>query len=220
MRADLHVHSEHSGDNRQTVETIIHVCRDRGIKVVAVADHNSLSGTFQAMRIASDDTIVVPAIEITTEEGHVLAYNVTEEVPRDLSVAETIDIIRSQGGIAVAPHPFRRRTGLGAAVVMVNRFDAIEGMNARSTAKGNAKAVELANSLHLPMTGGSDAHRPENVGRGVTIVADDCIDADGVLKCVLEHRSSVEGKSRGRRQSIGYATKVVGGWTRRGFRRI
>ncbi len=220
MRADLHVHSRHSGDNHQSVKGIIEACKRAGILAVAVADHNSMAGTREAMRLAHDDLIVIPAMEVTTEEGHVVAYNISEEVKRGLPVAEAIDRIHSQGGMAVAAHPYRMRTGLGEDVVRANRFDAIEGMNARSTSKGNARAVELADSLGLPITGGSDAHHADNIGRGVTIIRVDCSDVDDVMRSIREHRTTVEGSSRGKKQSIAYATKVVGSWAGRGFRKI
>jgi predicted metal-dependent phosphoesterase TrpH len=187
---------------------------------VAIADHNSIAGTEEARRVAHEGLILVPAMEITTEEGHILAYNISEKVDRDLSVAETIDRVHAQGGMAVAAHPYRLRTGIGENVVRDNKFDAVEGMNARSTSKGNRKAVELADSLGLPITGGSDAHRVENIGRGVTIVPADCSDVDELLKSIRDHQTTVEGKSRGRKQSIAYATKVVGNWAGRGFKKI
>ncbi|MDD1770510.1 MAG: CehA/McbA family metallohydrolase [Methanomassiliicoccales archaeon] len=220
MKADLHVHSRHSEDNRQSVKGIVEACRRLGIRAVAIADHNSLSGSREAMKLAPEGLIVVPAMEVTTEDGHMLAYDIADEIERGLSVAETIDRIHSQGGMAVAAHPYRMRTGLGEDVIKANRFDAIEGMNARSTSKGNAKAVDLADSLGLPITGGSDAHRAENVGRGLTIISVDCSDADDVIRSVRENRSSVEGRSRGRKQSIAFATKVMGNWAGRGFRKI
>jgi len=220
MKADLHVHSRHSEDNHQSVKGVIEACRHLGIGAVAIADHNSLAGSREARKLAPEGLIVVPAMEVTTEDGHVLAYNITEEVKRGLSVADTIDRIRSQGGMAVAAHPYRMRTGLGEDVVRSHRFDAIEGMNARSTSKGNAKALDLANSLGLPITGGSDAHRAENIGRGLTIISVDCYDAEDVMRCVRENRSIVEGRSRGKKQSIAFATKVVGNWAGRGFRKI
>ncbi|MGD1060852.1 MAG: CehA/McbA family metallohydrolase [Methanomassiliicoccales archaeon] len=220
MKADLHVHSMHSGDNHQSVKGILEACRHRGIGAVAIADHNSLSGSREALDIAPEGLIVVPAMELSTEDGHMLAYNIAEEVQRDLSVAEAIDQIHSQGGIAVAAHPFRMRTGLGEETVRANRFDGIEGMNARSTSNGNAKAVELAGSLGLPITGGSDAHRADQVGRGITITNLDCSSAEDVLHCVEDGCSTVEGRSRGKKQSIAYATKVVGYWVGRGFKKI
>ena len=220
MRADLHVHSRHSGDNHQSVKGIIEACKHGSIRAVAIADHNSMAGSREAMRLAHENLIVIPAMEVTTEEGHVVAYNISEEVKRGLPVAEAIDRIRSQGGMAVAAHPYRMRTGLGEDVVRANRFDAIEGMNARSTSKGNAKAVELADSLGLPITGGSDAHHADSIGRGVTVIHVDCSDVDDVMRSIREHRTTVEGSSRGKKQSIAYATKVVGNWAGRGFKKI
>ncbi len=220
MRADLHVHSIHSEDNHLSVKEIIVTCRHLGIEAVAIADHNSLAGSEEARGLPHEGLVLVPAMELTTQEGHVVAYNISEEVERDLPVGEAIDRIHAQGGMAVAAHPFRRGTGLGQHVVRSNRFDALEGMNARSTSRGNARAVDLADSIGLPITGGSDAHNVTSIGRGVTVVPVDCADADELLRIIKEHHSSVEGMSRGRRQSVAYATKVVRDWAGRGFKKI
>ncbi len=46
-------------------------------------------------------------------KGHIVALGITEEVEMGKSPENTIEQIRSQGGIAIVPHPFvRYREGL------------------------------------------------------------------------------------------------------------
>jgi len=220
MKADLHVHSHHSGDSRQTLQEIFAVCREQCLGAVAVVDHNSLRGAREAMASAPKDIIVVPGMEITSAEGHILAYNISEEVPRDLSAGETVDLVRMQGGIAVAAHPYRIWSGLGERATRQIRFDAVEAFNGRNTAYGNRRASRLAEELGLPTTAGSDAHRPGLVGSAFLVFADDCGDADSIIGAILSKKVKVGGRGRGAGQTLAYGARSIGMWARRGFRRL
>jgi predicted metal-dependent phosphoesterase TrpH len=107
MKADLHIHTHHSGDNEQKLEEIFLMAKHYGLGAIGVTDHNTLKGGLEARQSAPPWLIVIPSIEVTSAEGHILAYNVSGEVPRGRSVAETIDTIHQLGGIAVAAHPYR-----------------------------------------------------------------------------------------------------------------
>lgn len=174
----------------------------------------------EAVRLAPEDLLVIPAVEVSSKEGHILAYNVREDVPRGRGVAETIDLIHERGGIAVAAHPYRLWNGLGSQAVLRNRFDAIEGMNGRNTEHGNAKAMSLAERAHLPMTGGSDAHRAENIGEALTIFPDDCHTVDDLIKAILDGRTHVEGEGRGAKETWRYGSRSIRQWIGRGMKRI
>jgi len=220
MKADLHVHTHLSGDNEQKLEEIFEAARRIGLAAIAIADHNTIQGGLEAKKIAPQGLIVVPAVEITTAEGHVLAYNVLEDVPREKGVAETIELIHERGGIAVAAHPYRLWSGLGSKVILRNHFDGIEVINGRNTKGGNSNAFKLAQRAHLPMTGGSDAHRPENIGEALTIFPDDCHTVEDLIKAIMEDRTYVEGRGRGRKETIRYGSKSISQWLGRGMRRL
>ena len=164
MKADLHLHSTYSSDGKQSVQDIIHTCRAKGIMVISITDHNDIRGSLDAIRIVKEDMIVIAGMEITTSQGHILAYNIKEPIPQGKSVDETIGLIHAQGGIAVAPHPFRVWSGLGKKNVYGKKFDAIETMNGRSVKRTNARAAKLAKLMNIGVTGGSDAHKSEAIG--------------------------------------------------------
>src|SRR5439155_524924 len=71
---------------------------------IAITDHNSVGGIEEAEAAAGPDFLVLPAIEISTDAGHVLAYGVREAIPRNLSVADTVERIVALGGVPVAAH--------------------------------------------------------------------------------------------------------------------
>jgi len=219
MRADLHIHSVHSGDADQTVRDIIVRAKELGLGAIAVTDHNSLRGALEAMDLA-EEILILPGVEVTSSEGHLLAYNVIEEIPRDLSPGETIDRIHDLGGIAVAPHPYRIWSGLGEKVVKENRFDAIETMNGRSLPSANRKAGELARSLKVPEVGGSDAHQLDSVGSCYTVFPEECLSPNDLVDMIVGRRTEAGGNGRPFLSSVGYAAKCIGAWMGRGMKRL
>lgn len=216
MRADLHVHTDRSGDGRQSLDDVIRRCKELGLGALSITDHNGMNCyPFQV-----EGMIILPGLEITTADGHVLAYMINEPVPRGRGVDETIDLIHAQGGIAVAAHPYRWWSGLGEKNVRGRGFDALEILNSRSLGIGNRRAARLARTMGVPGTGGSDAHVTEHIGRALTIFPDDCQNAEDLVRAIKSGAISAEGSSRGPFESLSYGTKSIFKWGRRGFRRL
>lgn len=81
---DLHMHSYYSEDGEFSPEELVLRCREAGIGVMAVSDHNCTKANREAERAARDNGILyVPAIEIDcTFEGvnlHLLGYEIDAE---------------------------------------------------------------------------------------------------------------------------------------------
>lgn len=220
MKFDLHVHSSHSGDSKNQIEEVLDACARRGLSGVAIMDHNSLEGSRYALSLKREDLLIIPGMEISSAKGHILAYNIHEEVPRELEVAETIDLIRAQGGIAVAAHPYRMWSGLGEEVTLANDFDAIEIHNGRSTHGHNDLAAKLAVRMCKPFTAGSDSHEPSTVGKAYFVTAKDCHTVEDVVREVLSGQGSTGGKHRPKADSISYGVKCIGEWFGRGFKKM
>ena len=220
MRADLHIHTHHSGDNSQKLEEIFREVQRQGLGAVAICDHNTIRGSLEAEKLAPEGLIVLKGIEVTSDDGHILALNLSEDVPRGRSAGETIDIIHSLGGIAVAAHPFRMWSGLGRSVIEANPFDAIEVLNGRNTNKGNQKSMKLASRLDKPFTGGSDAHKPDSIGEALTIFADDCVSASDLVKAILAKQVEIQGKGRSKKETLSYGSKSIAKWMSRGMKRL
>ncbi len=218
MKADLHVHSTHSDDGHQTVEELLKRCEELGIGAVAITDHNTLKAHLNGG--PSSKIIVIPAMEITTERGHVLAFGVKEEVPKGLSVKETVERIHQADGIAVAPHPFRWFTGLGEKNIKGEDFDAIEVFNGRSKKGVNSKANRLAKRMALPGIGGSDAHNIQSIGRAYTEVPDDCETYQDVIQAIKDRKCKAVGRNLSSSESFGRGAKSLTQWFGRGFRRM
>lgn len=175
MRLDLHVHTSYSAYGRWKYDAIgsprrvINRARQVGLDCIAITDHDTVKGAIEAQEIAQDvDGIdVVPGIEVTSDEGHILGLNVSTPIPTGLSASETVEAIHDRGGLAVAAHPGRSS---GVSPEADTGFDAIEAWNARTNRRNNATAERLADELGLPAIATSDAHHWKDVGRAYTVV--------------------------------------------------
>src|SRR3989304_4103846 len=104
VKADLHVHTVYSSDSLITLEELVFYAKKRGLTAVAVTDHDRVDG---ALKIAREtDFLIIPGIEVSSRNGHVVGLNLQEPVPKGLSVDETVDRIHEAGGLAVAFFPF------------------------------------------------------------------------------------------------------------------
>ena len=218
MKADLHIHSEYSNDGVSTVQQIIDTAVERGLGCIAITDHNS----FEAYEVAKDNgkVIVIPGVEVSSKEGHILAYGVDRNIPRDMSVKETIDAIHDAGGIAFAAHPYRWWSGLGEKNVIDHEFDGVEVKNARCVRGSNKKAERLAERVNRPISAGSDAHTPEFIGDGYVEFIGEVTtwqDAVGMLKM---GKVSVHGTDRKLLNTLKYGIKSIVQWIFRGFKRM
>lgn len=83
LKMDLHMHSIKSDDGEYTPSMLMQLCKNAGLDVVAIADHNSVEGVAEAkMAAANLDLKLISAIEVDcTIDGvdlHVLGYGVNE----------------------------------------------------------------------------------------------------------------------------------------------
>lgn len=220
MRLDLHMHSRYSPDSRMDPVEIVKIARRRGLDGIAITDHNAVDAVQAAREHAlSVGLLVIPGTEISTEDGHVLAYGIADTLPRNRRAVDTVEDVLARGGVPVAAHPFRFWSGLGKDQAVAAPFAAYEVQNARTLRRGNARARALAATQRVGLTGGSDAHFYHEIGRAVTAVADASTEGE-VLEALRRGRTRAEGIDRGAGATVRYVTKAVGEWMLRGFRRI
>jgi predicted metal-dependent phosphoesterase TrpH len=169
LKIDMHVHTCYSADSVITPEELVIYAKKRGLDGVAVTDHDRLDS---ALRMAErKDFLVVPGIEISCSEGHVVGLDVKTPVSGGLSADETTEKIHDAGGIAVACHPTGLFKGsLGSRVS--SRFDAVEVINSSAVPFNYSvkRNEQIAASLKKPRLAGSDAHYGPEIGYAHTIV--------------------------------------------------
>ena len=143
LHVDLHIHSYAGShdvkDSTMTPNAIVDAAIRQGLSVIAITDHNSNANVQRAIDYAQENypgrILVLAGVEVTTAHGHLLVYFAPERVADltrflariDLigemgaentrtakSMADTIAEAAKLGGICVAAHIDRQKTGFEA----------------------------------------------------------------------------------------------------------
>ena len=185
IKADLHVHTTFSKDSLITPKELVYYAKKRGLNAVAVTDHNQLEGAYKIAK--ETDFLIIPGMEVSSADGHIVALNVKELIPRGYSAAETVERIHRAGGVAIACHPYVKFKGCLKEKVG-STFDAIEVINARAFPFKNSvkKAEETAERLKLSRVAGTDAHYGPQIGYGYTVIESEEASVDAIAKAIVE----------------------------------
>lgn len=222
LKLDLHIHSQYSEDGAGSPIEIIKQLQKRDIHGMAITDHNTVEGGLKALKVAPKDFIVIPGIEISTSDGHIIGLDIKENIPRELSVEITIEKILDQGGIPIVPHLFRSMSGIKEENLkqVVNEIPALEVFNSCSVPQSNLKVAKLARKLNLGGTGGSDSHNPNYVGYGYTTVDTTDYSIDAVISEIKRKKTWGEGNTLSLDYRSDRMLKSVKQFFQRGFKRI
>ena len=222
QRADTHVHTIYSGIGRlgplkfpESVtrpEEMVDHARRKKLDVLCITDHNCIGGAFVAEKYARqfDDIDVVAGEEVSTADGEVVGLWLTEEIPKDLSIEETIDIIHSQGGLAIAPHPFSFHVPALREQVFDLKLEGIETLNGGHIDKYSNTKAKLEFLKHpgkWAQLGSSDGHSTSTVGYSWTEF--DGQGADGLRKSILDKTTTAGGMPVPVDKAIVWSMEVV-----------
>ena len=228
---DMHVHTRFS-DSYSRVGKILAKAEKMGIGV-AITDHNEIQGVLRASEFNSR-VPVIPGIEVGTLEGpHVLVYfsaigdmvdfyhtHIADHKSEDpytntnVSIKDLVVNASQYDSLISVAHPFSHAyTNVPRSIMngvtdpsFFDHVDAIEVLNGAVSKSRNAKASELATSLHMKYTGGSDSHSLFEVGSIVT-----CAKAKNIgefLQSVKTGRNIVIGKPIGRVRRVPSVAKL------------
>jgi predicted metal-dependent phosphoesterase TrpH len=169
LKIDLHVHTHYSNDSLITPEELVFYAKKKGLDGVAITDHDRIDG---ALKIASEtDLLIIPGVEVSSRDGHIIGIFVNEIVPKELSAEETVDRIHAVGGLAVACHPTTFFRGKLFRHV-TSKFDAVEVINSSAIPFGRSmrNAKQLASKCGIAQVAGSDAHIGPEIGYAYTLI--------------------------------------------------
>jgi predicted metal-dependent phosphoesterase TrpH len=196
---DLHTHSFFSGDGISSPEELITAARAKGLHGFAITDHNTCDAVTYMLKKgfmredgkAVDDFLIIPGVEVTTAEGHLLCIGTTlpnQPKLKGTPAREICDMIHARGGLAIPPHPYDLfRAGIRFSVLEALPIDAIEVFNAATTLRRyNRYAFKYAQERGLPMTAASDAHHAAAVGTAYTILNTEDLSVKGILTQILK----------------------------------
>ena len=167
---DLHNHTHHSYDARIHPADYERAHAAGLVDVLAITDHNTITGALELRERASFPVIV--GQEIDTADGELIGLFLEEPVPAGLPAIETAERIRAaQGGVVYLQHPFyrlvrgRMRDTVREELRGRGLLDIVEAANGGPfTAAANARALTWARASGLPHTASSDAHEASMIG--------------------------------------------------------
>jgi hypothetical protein len=174
---DLHIHTVYSWDAATTVRAALKQAADEGLDVVAITDHDEITGALEAREMASHFGIeVIPGVEISTRDGHLLALFVEQAPPRGWSLEDSLLWVGDQGGLGIIAHPFSPLPDSPSLEMVLHILthsparSVIKGIETHNAATQavNARVQKLADYLPLAKTAGSDSHVFYTIGMGRT----------------------------------------------------
>src|SRR5256886_8402733 len=194
--SDLHSHTFFSGDGVSSPEENIAAAREKGLHGIAITDHNTCDavtyllekGLMREDGLPVDNFLIIPGVEVTTADGHLLCIGTTLPYLKGKPAREVCEIIHERGGLAIPPHPYDLfRAGIRFSVLETLPVDAIEVFNAATTLRRyNRYAFKYAQVRNLPMVAASDAHHAAAVGTAYTILNTDDFSVKGILAQILK----------------------------------
>jgi len=183
IHVDLHVHTVFSGDATINPKLLVEALYAHPtVKGVAVTDHDTLEGYFQVRKLAAvyKDLLVIPGVEATTQEGHIILLGIEEKPPYMSTLESVVDFATERAALIVIPHPYRTDRGICNAAERI-QADAVEIINPSASLNENRLAEKLAKARNLPGVAGSDAH---NLNETLTAYTE--VDAEPEVESVLK----------------------------------
>jgi len=222
LKLDLHLHSCYSDDAIGSPEDLIKSLKKRDLQGMALTDHNTIKGCIKAQKIAPKDFLVIPGVEISTADGHLLAFNVTENIRGGLSVEETVERIIDAGGEPIVPHLFRLLSGIKKEklIGIQTKVSAIEVFNGCSVPSTNLKSAKVARAFNLGGIGGSDSHDPLYAGYAYTVVDSTDLRIDTILSEIQKKKTWGEGLTMPLAYRRDRMVLSIRQYVQRGFKRI
>jgi predicted metal-dependent phosphoesterase TrpH len=177
-KIDLHIHTKYSGDNDSDPEEAVLRAIELGLHGMAFTEHYYYGASAFAETLKKkykNSILIFRGVEFSAAEGHCLIFGVdTDNLSiKYAPVEEVIRTVNRAGGVVIPSHPYRSVNSIGDLVRTVPGICALEGYNGCNMHAFNVKALDAAEAIKLPYTGGSDAHIPWEVGSCFTEFEDE-----------------------------------------------
>ncbi len=209
LKIDIHIHTSMSPDASVSIEEIPQILRMKRLDGVAVTDHDRFFNK------EIEGTVIIPGIEVSTRQGHLLGLGNVGEITPGLSVDETIRIIHSKDGVAILAHPFDVIRGGIRPAQVTEPLDGIETINSKAHPFRLSKylAEKTARRLGIPTLGGSDSHIPETIGDAYTCIETRSASVEDVLDAIRHGSANAQGGPSGGMDELRRVKRKIG----RGF---
>lgn len=169
MILDMHTHTNQSSCGVMNIQDMIEIAAGCGLDGICITDHQTMAVRHYITEgPQANGLVVIFGMEYETPDGDFLIFGPYEHIAQKMEADELLNYVRQTHGVAVAAHPFRGNRPASRRFLQNRQCTAIETMNGRNSEIENLKAVQWADRLSLTATGGSDAHKPDELGRIVT----------------------------------------------------
>jgi predicted metal-dependent phosphoesterase TrpH len=208
MRIDLHIHtSPRSACSYMDPLELIQAARRLKLDGICLTEHQVLWDMADVEKLAKDGGIkIFRGNEFTTNQGDILVFGFYKDIKELLMIQELREEVKAAGGFMIAAHPFRgfKTFGIGQLQMTVEQacqrkalefVDALEVGNGKLSPDENDMARKVAQKLNLPGTGGSDAHRVDEVGKWVTVFEEEICDERELVQALHAGRYTAVEKS-------------------------
>jgi len=178
-------------------EALIQAAKHAGLDGFALTDHNTSNGCRYLRDIGLiredgepvDGFLVLPGIEVSTAEGHLLCLGVwLPDGLKGVPAKEVIEMVRAQNGVSIPAHPYdRMRAGIREDDLDALDISCLEVFNSATVLqRHNASALAYAQGRGLAMTAGSDAHHHLSIGRSYTTFPAERLSVSAILDSITK----------------------------------
>ncbi|MCF8061373.1 MAG: PHP domain-containing protein [Deltaproteobacteria bacterium] len=181
-----------------------------GLDGICLTDHNHVwrPETVDALR-QKHGFLVLRGNEIITDQGDVIVFGLERDIQGITRLEDLRAEVLQAGGFMIAAHPFRGfltfgvdKLGLTPEKAMQRKIfqyvDGVEILNGKVNEEENRFAGQVAQGLGLVLTGGSDAHEVEEVGRYATRLASPVRNEQDLIEALKKGQTAPVAFRRGR----------------------
>ncbi|MFO7570365.1 MAG: PHP domain-containing protein [Smithellaceae bacterium] len=183
---DLHIHTRrYSGCSFISFEDIVGQAVEACLDGIAITEHGMRwpDEEFEKLRRQADSAgiTIINGQEIHARndrgqsEGEYLVFGLGRSVTETLSAEKLVETVHAEGGILIAAHPYKLSRGgrshyygAGDLIYRLN-IDGIELCHPDHSDLAMRKVRQAMDTMKVPGTGGSDAHKILNIGSYVTL---------------------------------------------------
>lgn len=174
LRVEMHCHTRYSFDGLISFAGLTRMAVERKLDAICVTDHDTIEGALEFKRLAQQTHQkfeIIIGEERTLKDGtHIIGLFLHKPILAD-TLAGVVAEIHEQGGLVLAPHPFRKKDGLLRNAEppyddLLRGIDAFELHNSKISHRDNERARGLLGRV-AGVFGGSDAHYESDVARCV-----------------------------------------------------
>ena len=195
MRIDLHIHTAPlSACSYIDPQELIQEARRLNLDGICLTEHQVVWNPAEVDQLAEKAGIrIFRGNEFTTDQGDILVFGFYADIKELLVIQELRDKVTAAGGYMIAAHPFRgfKTFGIGQLQLTVEQacrrkvfefVHAVEIGNGKLSPDENDMARKVAAKLGLPGTGGSDAHRVDEIATWLTVFEKNIEDENQLLQ--------------------------------------